>query len=242
MRWKYWHCSTEDFWEEILVLTKTLDKVRQRYSWLYSTSGVDRWCQQYNKYAVSWGPRTRSRESDAPVFRRLSLQRIATDIAGFFRRVRGKIDTSWLLWTSTLSEGEGFYAIPIKGVSTVAHTLLSQLLLPLRSLVRTAQRPRPKFRGSTVAGGVAAAANKQEMEHPSTTAVRRHGEGIREVKWGAPVEGCFIPSERLGRKAVPLSTGQQSINPWNYCHEARRYDVRERAMFSLRPVVRSSRR
>jgi hypothetical protein len=56
-----------------------------------------------------------------------------------------------------------------------------QLLLWLRGPKRAAQKPGPKFRVSTPAGGVASPGNKQEMDHPSSPAVRRQSKPIRNV-------------------------------------------------------------
>jgi hypothetical protein len=79
--------------------------------------------------------------------------------------------------------------------------------------------------------------NKQDIDHPSSSAVQWHSGMIWEDSWRAPVVGHFDTPERLSQEAMHLPADLQSINPWDHRHDDHQNGVWERATPALPPVV-----
>lgn len=109
------------------------------------------------------------------------------------------------------------YAIPSQEASTVADAPVKNFCR--FGVARAAQRPEPELLISTLAGGVAAPEDKQDMDHPSSPAVsimERCEDGRR-----VPEEGRLNAPGTLGREATHLPAGLQSINPRDHRDDAR---------------------
>jgi hypothetical protein len=69
-----------------LAVNKTVDKVRQMYSWLQARNDVEEWCRQCEICAAGRGPLTRNRSRMGQYNVGALFGRITIDVAGFLPR------------------------------------------------------------------------------------------------------------------------------------------------------------
>jgi hypothetical protein len=107
-----------------LRINKTLNKVQQRFYWLYARSSIEKWCRECDICAASHGPRTRNRGQMHQCNVGVSFERLAIDVAGPYA-LSNQGNRYLLIAMDYFTKWLEAYAIPNQEASTVAEALVT---------------------------------------------------------------------------------------------------------------------
>jgi hypothetical protein len=107
-----------------LGVSKTLNKFRQRFCWLQVRADIEKWCQQCDTCAASWGPWTRNQGQMHQYNVGAPFERLAIDVAGPFPR-SDQGNWYFLIAMDYFTKWPEVYSFPSQEVLTIADALVT---------------------------------------------------------------------------------------------------------------------